>query len=64
VVTEPNVHFHLVVQKMVDATNERLLKEMGKDQAKAEGSRGLKCVVRIASTNHGECNDALSGHFD
>ena len=49
---------------MVDATNERLLKEMGKDQAKAEGSRGLKCVVRIASTDHGECNDALGGHFD
>jgi hypothetical protein len=30
---------------MVDAANERLLKEMGKDQAKAEGSCGLKCVV-------------------
>ncbi len=63
-VTEPNVHFHLVVQEVVDTANERLLKEMGKDQAKAEGSRGLKCVVRIASTNHGECNDALSGHLD
>ena len=64
VVTKPDVHFHLVVHKVIDPTHEGLLEQVGEDQAKAEGGCRLKGIMGVAFPNHRKRNDALRAHLN